>query len=209
MRSGYGPAVEHEAVALHADRAQRRVARDRRRAARRRRAQSCSSASIRVGVLGAPQQLVAVVVDAGVGEGDAAVHLAGDDRVACRRPAAARRARSVTSQRAGRRGASPSTQRLEADLPALDVAASSGRVPIAGRGHALEPDRLPDAGRARIPDRVRLELPVLLAARLGEVVRDRRRRARRPSAARGIAAVGDVGAERRVAAFVLRRRARR
>ena len=36
-------------------------------------------------------------------------------------------------------------------------------------GNPLEPDRLPDAGRARIPDRVRLELPVLLAARLRQV----------------------------------------
>ena len=39
-----------------------------------------------------------------------------------------------------------------------------------GRRHALEPDRLPDAGGAVIPDGVRLELPVLLAARLGQVV---------------------------------------
>src|SRR5262245_20686369 len=39
-----------------------------------------------------------------------------------------------------------------------------------GGWHDLEPNALPDAGRARIPDRVRLELPILLAARLGEVV---------------------------------------
>ena len=38
-------------------------------------------------------------------------------------------------------------------------------------GDPLHPDGLPDAGRARIPDRMRLELPVLLAARLGEIVR--------------------------------------
>src|SRR4029078_3858222 len=39
------------------------------------------------------------------------------------------------------------------------------------RGDDFEPDGLPDAGRARIPDRVRVQLPVLLSARLREIVR--------------------------------------
>ena len=34
----------------------------------------------------------------------------------------------------------------------------------------LQPDRLPDPGRPAVPDRVRLELPVLLASRLAEIV---------------------------------------
>ena len=38
-------------------------------------------------------------------------------------------------------------------------------------GHDLHPDRLPDAGGPRIPDRMRLQLPVLLAARLGQILR--------------------------------------
>ena len=70
-------------------------------------------------------------------------------------------------------------------------------------GDLLEPDRLPDAGRAVVPDRVRLGLPVLLAARLGQVVRivfgpdDQHVLRRRASQGRG-----DVGGERRVAALV-------
>ncbi len=36
---------------------------------------------------------------------------------------------------------------------------------------ALEPDALPDAGRPRVPDRVRRALPVLLPSRFRQVVR--------------------------------------
>src|SRR4051794_35985260 len=35
----------------------------------------------------------------------------------------------------------------------------------------FQPDRLPDSGSSRIPNRVRLQLPILLSARLGQVVR--------------------------------------
>jgi hypothetical protein len=38
-----------------------------------------------------------------------------------------------------------------------------------GAGHALQPHGLPDAGAARVPDGMRLALPVLLAAGLGGV----------------------------------------
>src|SRR4051794_40996193 len=59
---------------------------------------------------------------------------------------------------------------IEADLPSLN----SRRPAKVANGTArdlLEPDGLPDAGSACIPDGMRLELPVLFAARLGEIVR--------------------------------------
>ena len=65
----------------------------------------------------------------------------------------------------------------------------------------LHPDGLPDAGRPRIPDGMRRDLPVLLAARFGEVVRvvfganDELDRGL-------IGASGDVERERRIAALV-------
>ena len=37
-------------------------------------------------------------------------------------------------------------------------------------GHFFEPDCLPDPGSPRIPDGMWMELPVLLAARLGQIV---------------------------------------
>ena len=129
------------------------------------------------------------------------VHLAGDRPRRCRRRAARRRRASSTRSRRPSRARAVDAH-LAADLPALEVRRPAERADR-GRGHALEPDGLPDPGRARVPDRVRLEQPVLLAARLGEVVRivvgahdDRRRRRGRASA------VGDVDRERRVAALV-------
>ena len=127
--------------------------------------------------------------------------LAGDDASRCRRRAACRRRVNVTSSRRSSRGA-PSTHDLEADLPPLEVRRPADRRRSQVARHRLHPDRLPDAGRARVPDRVRLELPVLLAARLGEVVRvvlgahDDLACARRRTRSR------DVERERRVAALV-------
>ena len=129
---------------------------------------SCSSASIRVGRR-APEQLVAVVVDAGIGKRDAAVDFAGDHRVGVvgqQRVAGVElhvepQVVAALARRARPRSRSPSARRSGVQRRLAD----------AGGGHALQPDGLPDAGGARVPDRVRLELPVLLAARLGEVVR--------------------------------------
>src|SRR4051794_10606237 len=59
---------------------------------------------------------------------------------------------------------------IEADLPPLH----GGRPAQVADGTArdlLEPNGLPDAGGACVPDGVRLELPVLFATRLGEIVR--------------------------------------
>src|SRR5678815_3081953 len=70
--------------------------------------------------------------------------------------------------------------------------------------HALEPDRLPDAAGARIPDRMRLELPVLLAARLTEVVGVVLGKYGHRLSSRVVQRSGDVRLERRVAPFVSR-----
>jgi hypothetical protein len=59
---------------------------------------------------------------------------------------------------------------LDADLPSGEVRGECDAAD-AGPRHLFDPDALPDPGGARIPDRVRLQLPILLAARLREVVR--------------------------------------
>src|SRR4051812_25442167 len=59
---------------------------------------------------------------------------------------------------------------LESDLPPFQVGSPADAVD-ARRRHDLGPDGLPNAAGAWIPDRVRLQLPVLLAARLREIVR--------------------------------------
>jgi hypothetical protein len=91
--------------------------------------------------------------------------------------------------------------RFEADRETLDLGRPANLVHV-GAGDALEPHRLPDAGGARIPDRVRLALPILLAARLGDVVGIILREHRHRLPARRIEHAGDVGPERRVPAFV-------
>jgi hypothetical protein len=150
----------------------------------------------------APEQLVAEVVDAGVGQGDAAVDLAGHDRVGVvgedlgAGPELDPEAEALPGQ--------TTHPGLEADLPARQVGSPAQAVDP-GRGDLLEPHRLPDARGPGIPDRVRFELPVLLAPGLAEVGRivvgpdhhcllD----AREDVDER----VGDIGAERRVASLM-------
>jgi hypothetical protein len=91
--------------------------------------------------------------------------------------------------------------RLEADRETLHLRRPADLLDV-GAGHALEPHGLPDAARARIPDRVRLALPVLLAARLGQLVRVVFGEHGHRLPARGSSMVGDVGPERRVPALV-------
>src|SRR4028119_1907082 len=89
------------------------------------------------GLRRAPQELVAEVVDARVGQGDAAVHLAGDDRVLVARDDEPVRAQRDAQPQALLPGGLDA--RLEADLPAVEV----GRPADAGdvsAGDALEPD---------------------------------------------------------------------
>src|SRR4051812_44843682 len=59
--------------------------------------------------------------------------------------------------------------RLDANFPAREIR-REGDAKNARGGHALHPHRLPDAARAWIPDRVGLELPILLAAGLARIV---------------------------------------
>ena len=116
----------------------------------------------------APEQLVAEVVDPGVGQRDAAVNFPSRYRVDVldeQGGADAERERATAGRLATAREASLSGQ------------APSGRDWTTTARHrcacvdALHPDALPDAGGARIPDRMRMKPPVLLAARLGEIVR--------------------------------------
>ena len=57
---------------------------------------------------------------------------------------------------------------FEADLPTLETGGPADSADVGG-GDGFEPDGLPDAGGAGIPDGVRFELPVLLAAGLFEI----------------------------------------
>jgi hypothetical protein len=69
-------------------------------------------------------------------------------------------------------------------------------------GNLFKPDGLPDAGGARIPDRVRFQLPILLAARLCQVVGivlGAHNQCLRTAAAQ---IIGNIDLERRVAAFM-------
>ena len=90
---------------------------------------------------------------------------------------------------------------LEGHLAAHQVGrpVEPGQVPVADH---LAPDRLPDAGRAVVPDVVRRGSPVLLAARLGRVV-DRILGAHDDDlVATLVERVGDVSVERGVPALV-------
>src|SRR5215211_338518 len=64
----------------------------------------------------------------------------------------------------------PLDDHLTGDVPGRQAGYPAQRVDPGGRS-SLQPDRLPDTGRSRIPDRMRFELPVLLAAWFGQVVR--------------------------------------
>ena len=192
-----GAVVEHKAIALGPDRAERCVARHRvdelaaigpefhRRVNQRRR-------------LGTPQQLVPVVVDPWVRQRDAAVDLAVDHRIrVISNEVIPNRQARVQSKPVASRARQPA---LQSHFPALDVRRPPKILNGDTRDH-LHPDGLPDAGRPRIPDGMGRNLPVLLAARLREILRvvfgandelDRRL----------VGASCDVERERRIAALV-------
>src|SRR4051812_20367400 len=94
---------------------------------------------------------------------------------------------------------------FEADLPALHVRRPSHAADVS-RGDAFHPHRLPDARGARGPDAVRLELPVLLAARLGKIGRVVLRAYHDRLRIFEFQKSGDLAAEWRVAALMFRRR---
>ena len=146
-----------------------------------------------------PEQLVPRIVYARIGERDPAIHLASDDGVAVGRelfpPARQRHGETAHV----RRDAADSGE--DADFPSHEV----GRVldhPQRGLRDAFHPDRLPDAGRPRIPHRVRFQLPVLFAARLGEIDRVIVDAHDNLELAGGGDERRDVERERRVATFV-------
>src|ERR1043166_1263117 len=91
---------------------------------------------------------------------------------------------------------------VDGDLPALDIG-SPAHVGHPSGGNELEPNRLPDARRAWIPDGMGTELPILLAAGFCQVLRivlhpnhNGLNRIRRQQG-------GDVELKRRITAFVL------
>ena len=96
--------------------------------------------------------------------------------------------------------------RFELHRIAFDVRRPADFLDVGAR-HLLEPDGLPDAGGARVPDRMRLELPVLLAARLRQIVRVVLSMHRHCLRARRIEQVCDVRPKWRVPAFVRHRKA--
>ena len=93
---------------------------------------------------------------------------------------------------------------LTGDVPGRQTGYPPQRVDP-GLRSSLQPDGLPDAGRSGIPDGMRFELPVLLAARLGQVMRvilgaenDFVLRTRTQE-------IGDIDRKRRESAFVTAR----
>jgi hypothetical protein len=137
----------------------------------------------------------------GIRQDDPPVGLAVDDDVGVlREHAAPVQQQEVDDQVLDRLAADA---RLEAERVAVEVRRPADPLDV-GRRHALEPDRLPDPRGPRVPDRVRLGLPVLLAARLREVERVVVRHHRDGLASRRVERERDVGPERRVPAFVRR-----
>jgi hypothetical protein len=116
---------------------------------------------------------------------------------------------AVQRQAQARRAASGCSRAAPARVTAQ---AQDGSVQVRLPGHAvdphgrnrLEPHRLPDPGGALVPDLVRALAPVLLAARLGEVVREVLRADGDDLLAVRLQGGRDVGRERRVAALVRR-----
>src|SRR5215211_8219 len=74
-----------------------------------------------------------------------------------------------------------------------------------GRWSSLQPDRLPDAGRSGIPDGMGFELPVLFAARLGEVLRVVLGAENDLVLHTGEQEIGDINRKRRVSTFMTAR----
>ncbi len=196
-------AVEPEGALPHRRRAQPEVARD-----LVERGAGSGVAHDEVGVderraLGRPEQASALLA---VGQGR---HDDVDGGDPCRQPHAdlrehlvAEAQRDLQRDRGGRRAGQ---RHLGAD-PSRGQVGGPGHVGQVEALHRLAPDRLPDAGRAVVPDVVRVLAPVLLAARhverlcrvLGSHDDDVPARVARPAGQR----LGDVGGEGRLPACV-------
>ena len=162
---GLHPPVQQEPVALDAHRAQGGVAAHLVDLSPRL-PHSSSWASISVGLAGLHNRVLRESSTPGSEGSDPTVHLAshhavrvvGEDLVPDRKA-------HVQPQP----GALESAQgRMQPDAPVLEARRPSDGRDV-GRRHRLHPHRLPDAGRARVPDGVRLLQPVLLPAGLGQV----------------------------------------
>src|SRR3954451_2153407 len=92
--------------------------------------------------------------------------------------------------------------RFKSDFPSFHDGRVAQRSYVC-RGNAFHPHRLPDACGSRIPDGVRLELPILLAARFGEVSRIVIGADAKVLRAFRSQEVSYVGGKRRVSALVL------
>jgi hypothetical protein len=196
-----GTAVEHEAVALDAHRAQRRIALhavDQ---------LAVAAADLDLGLdqlraLGAPHPQGPGVVDAGVGQlEDARQARPGQQAAVGHQQLVAQAQRDVGDAARGH----VADVGVEPDLPGGDVGGPAQLAHVGAR-HLLDPHRAPDAAGARVPDLVRLRLPVHLAARLVHVLRvvlglhhDFEQRT--------VEVAADVDRERAVAAAVLDREA--
>ena len=153
------------------------------------------------GLVRAPQQLVAVIVDARVGERDAPVHFARTRPYSCRRRAAFSPTRSLTcSRRSSSR--SPIEPRSKRDLPALHTRRPAQ---IAEPGCAARAPARPSARCRWCADTrsnaARAASPACRAAWPGRA--DRPRRARRSSAPPGGQKTRHVDVKWRVTALVL------
>ena len=192
------PAIQHQSLALRADGAQRRVRREfvdhvtpAHQCTYARRSASAAPATIATRY---------EVIDAWIGQADAPMHLVTDDLidVLSKHWMPQRkldRQREIFSIAAA-------DERVQSELPAFQVRRPLNALHV-DIWDAFEPHRLPDARRARIPDAVRLEPPILFAARLLQVMRIVFHANRDALLAARCQAPRDVRAERRVATFVL------
>src|SRR5215204_2201695 len=95
----------------------------------------------------------------------------------------------------------PLDDHLTGDVPGRQTGDPPQRVDPGGRS-SLQPDRLPDTGRSRIPNGMRFELPVLLAARFCQVVRVIFRAENDLVVHTRQQEIGDIDRKRSVSAFV-------
>jgi hypothetical protein len=155
-----GSVVEHDAIALDADGPQRGVARNAVEHHPLER-QFQRGVDERRG-LRAPQQRIAVVVYSRIRQRDTAMYLAVDDGVpvVCQWLAAVLEPKTEGDLRAR----APADHHVHRNFPALEVCRPTEVLDPVNRDD-LQPDGLPDAAGARIPDRVRLQVPVLFPAR--------------------------------------------
>ncbi len=154
----------------------------------------------KLGMLGTPQQVVAGVVDAGVGNGDAAAEFTAGELVGVVGQFAPLGVQAHAHLQPGDQRAAQ--LQVELQFPAVQPGRPAERLQM-GLRQPFEPHALPDAGGARIPDQVRLGLPVLFATGLGQFMRIVLGAHHQPGCAVLAERPGDVHGKWGVAAFML------